>query len=72
MWAEFAKFGRAHGFTAGLDFKTLVDKPHLEMRYDGMTADDLFLIYEEYGLRGVWRVFDRIRGVPPETEWRLP
>lgn len=72
LWNEFARFGRSAGFFPGLDFKTLVDKPHLEMRYGGLDADSLFILYERGGLRAVWAKLDQVRGIPIGSEWKLP
>lgn len=68
-WSEYARLGKAHGFTAGYDWQgKKQDRPHLEMTY-GMNLTDVKAIYADKGLSGVWAQFDQIRGVKQGSEW---
>lgn len=70
LWSELARFGEAHGFQAGYRWPDpKKDRPHLELRYGGMTLAEVKQIYAVGGLRGVWTRFDQIRGVRAGSEW---
>jgi hypothetical protein len=72
MWAEYARLGRAHGFSAGYDWpKPKQDRPHLQMTY-GLKLAQVKDLYAHGGLRAVWAKFDQIRGVEQGSEWKLP
>lgn len=67
-WSEYGRFAKAHGLAWGGDFKSLVDRPHVEITY-GLTLGQVKELYLQGGIVGVWTRFDQIRGVRPGSEW---
>lgn len=69
-WTQYAKLAEAHGLKAGLFFPHgLVDGPHVELMYGGLTIHDIYGLYQIHGLKSVWTKFDQIRHVPIGQEW---
>jgi peptidoglycan L-alanyl-D-glutamate endopeptidase CwlK len=64
LWQEFGRLCREQGLTWGGDFKSLVDRPHAELVYGGLTLSELYRLYQQGGLASVWTRFDQIREAP--------
>lgn len=68
VWDYMGGVAGFMGFRWGGSFKTLVDKPHMELTY-GYTVNEIRQLYERGGLPLVWRSFDSARGVHPGHGW---
>ncbi len=53
LWSEFGRLSVAHGLTWGGNFKTLVDRPHVEMPL-GLSLTDCLSLYERGGIEAIW------------------
>jgi peptidoglycan L-alanyl-D-glutamate endopeptidase CwlK len=71
LWSEYGRFAQAHGLVWGGDFKTLCDRPHVQLTY-GLTLKEIKALYQAGGMPGVWTQFDKIRGVQQGCEWNSP
>jgi hypothetical protein len=70
MWSEHARLAEAHGLEAGYRWaKPKQDKPHVQIRYGGMTLAQVKDLYAHGGLKAVWAKYDQIRGVEVGSEW---
>lgn len=70
-WDKFAECAKNHGLNAGYFWSSKKqDKPHLELAYGGLSLEQMVNLYKAGGLAGVWAQFDKIRGVPVESEWK--
>lgn len=80
LWSSYGRLGQAHGFRWGGDWdgdgdqadERKPDRPHLEMRYGGLSEADLLKIHARGGIRAVWSRFDGIRRIPEGHEWDYP
>lgn len=72
IWQEYGRLAQAHGLVwGGMWDSSLIDRPHCQITY-GLTLDEIKFIYRQGGLEGVWRHFDKLRGVTPGDEWYGP
>ena len=63
LWSEIGRFASLYGVRWGGSFKSLIDKPHLECIYSGVTTDWLHMIYEAGGITQVFKEIDKkLRG----------
>ena len=70
-WDKFADLAKGHGLYSGFYWpKNKKDQPHLELAYGGMSVEQMLNLYQNHGLASVWAEFDKIRGVPVESEWK--
>jgi peptidoglycan L-alanyl-D-glutamate endopeptidase CwlK len=77
LWATFGRVAQAHGLEWGGSWKKPVDKPHIQLRYGGLSNQEvreLFLAGErsgEHGFEAVWARFDEIRQAKTVDKQRL-
>ncbi len=71
LWKEYGRIAKAHGFEWGGDFRTIVDRPHIQKRY-GFSAQEIRELHVAGGIEAVWAAIDRARGVPQGTDWLGP
>jgi hypothetical protein len=69
LWSEYGRIAVAHGLEWGGGWHKPVDKPHIQLRYGGMTNQELRELFlsgqrdGESGFEAVWARFDEIRQV---------
>jgi peptidoglycan LD-endopeptidase CwlK len=67
-WSEFGRFSKLNGLFWGGDFKSISDRPHVELTY-GLTLKDIQKLFQHGGIQAVWAKFDQIRGVEIGEGW---
>lgn len=61
LWREYGRLARDQGLTWGGDFRSIIDRPHVQLVYGGLSLRELCELYQQGGLKLVWQRFDQIQ-----------